>query len=241
MENLNLAICEDRKDEQEFLKKQILSCQIPVKITFFFDGESFLETFRKNAYDLIFMDIYMGKMNGIETVKMIRHTDPNVLIAITTNSIDYTLDAYRLDVIKYLEKPICREDIRKLLAAAKIHKTLIRPALEPSDKVLPVPPEQILFAEQNKHQILFHLTNGNIIQKKGKLDDLEPRLAGGGFFRCHKSFLVNLSLISGFDPDLRVFVMQGGKSVYIRRADIVKARTAWEDYLFNMTERRGGA
>lgn len=239
MPKLRVAVCEDQKEEQEFLENQILACQIPVTISFFYSGESFLNTFEENAYDLIFMDIYMGALNGIEAVKEIRRKDPHVLIAFTTSSLDHALDAYRLDVLKYLEKPVRTEDIRKLLTAAGMRRTLAAPEVLSSDTAFPAAPEKILFAEQNKHQILFHLDNGEIRQKRGKLDDLESWLKEKSFFRCHKSYLVNLSFISGFDPDLKTFTVQGGKNVYIRRADLKRARMAWENHLFDITEKRG--
>ena len=66
---------------------------------------------------------------------------------------------------------------------------------------------------------------------------LEPLLAAYPFFRCHKSYLVNLAFIQGIDRERMVFQMREGGSAYIRRETFYRARSAWENWLFSAARR----
>ena len=78
------------------------------------------------------------------------------------------------------------------------------------------------------------------MQAKGRLDELEPQLAAYPFFRCHKSYLANLSFVTDIDREQMVFRMREGSAVYIRRGDFRRARTAWENWLFDAARNRSG-
>ena len=86
---------------------------------------------------------------------------------------------------------------------------------------------------------MFHLSGGGIEKRKGRLDDLEPLLAEYPFFRCHKSYLVNLAFVQSADRERMVFQMREGGSAYIRRELFYKARSAWENWLFTAARRKG--
>ena len=72
------------------------------------------------------------------------------------------------------------------------------------------------------------------------LDELEPQLADFPFFRSHKSYLANLSYVTGIDRELLVFHMKDGQNVYIRRDRLKKAKDAWEDWLFAQARKEDG-
>lgn len=242
MEALQAAVCEDDPTEQQNLLALIRQSGIPAQCSVFSSGEAFLASFQPGKFDLIFMDIYMGGLSGVDTVAEIRKSDASVPIAFATTSVDFALEGYRLGVLKYIEKPAEEKDVRELLELALLKRDhRPRLLLKIGGAEAGIPFERILYAEQQAHELLLHLTGGDLLHAAERLDALEPRFSGRGFFRCHKSFLVNLAYVRSLDRELMVFTMQGGENVYIRRKSLAEARRAYESYLFRQAREADGA
>lgn len=138
MDPLHIAICEDSTEEQKNLLAILEQSEIPTVTATFANGEDFLREYRQGKYDLLLMDIYMGGMTGVEVVTNIRKTDETLIVAFITSSADHTLVGYRLNAIKYIEKPVKEKDVWELLAFARI-----------------------LYVEQREHTLYLHLTRGD--------------------------------------------------------------------------------
>lgn len=240
MEPLHIAVCEDSDEEQKKLLTILKQSEIPTQTAAFANGEDFLKTYRQGKYDLLLMDIYMGGMNGVEVVTEIRKTDETLIVAFITTSIDHTLESYRLKALQYIEKPVKKKAVLELLQFAQMKKEYTpRLFLKIGGKDHSLPFERILYVEQKDHTLYLHLTGGDILQANTKLNKIEPQFTGQSFFRCHKSYLVNLSHVADLDKWLMVFVMNEGDSVYIRRESMGKAKKALEAHLFAAARREG--
>ena len=240
MDELQIAICEDDKDEQKILVSLIKKSSFSSRILIFENGETFLKTYQSGIYDLIFMDIYMTDISGIDIVKTIRKKDKEVPIAFTTISKDHALDGYRLCVDRYIEKPIQKGMIDEVLNFA-FQKKYNRPKIliVSHGKEISIPISQLMYVEQKEHYITFFLLGKRIIRVKGKLDELTPQLSLYSFCRCHKSFFVNFSFVKKIDYELMIFEMEEGNSVHIRRDSFKKVRETWETWLFETTRKMG--
>lgn len=242
MDELRISVCEDDASERDKLLRLIETCGIPASCTLFSSGEAFLADYRVGKYDLIFMDIYMGGISGVETVTAVRQLDPNVPIAFCTTSMEHTLESYRLDVLMYLEKPVQIGAVREMLELARLkrdNRPCLHLRIDGQDESVPF--ERILYAEQRGRWLILSLTGAETVRASDHLDRVEPQFAGQHFFRCHKSYLVNLAYIKGIDRDLMVFTMKEGKNVHIRRESLCAARSAYEEYLFNSARDIGDA
>ena len=175
----------------------------------------------------------------VDALEQIRRKDTRVMAAIATTSQDFALESYRLRAARYLEKPVKEDDIRDLIQDV-IHKKESEPHFEGESggKRIRVPFDCILFAEQRGKNICLHMDDGEELVFRGKLDDEINKFPEKYFFRCHKSFLVNLSKICGIDRELLTFVMQGGEQVHIHRQGFFAAKRAYEHYLFSIAEGR---
>lgn len=241
MEQLVAAVCEDDQADRERLCGLIDASGVSASVCVFETGEDFLAAWRPGRFDLIFMDIYLDGLSGVEAVRKIREQDGDIPVAFTTTSLDFTLDGYRMNVAKYMEKPVSQKAVDEMLALALYKK-------EERDRdvilfgrrnPLRVPVLRLRYVEQQEHYLIFYLTGGGSMKRKGRLDDLEPLLAGYPFFRCHKSYLVNLSFVLRLDREQMVFQMREGGSVYIRREAFYKAKREWESWLFSAARRKG--
>ena len=236
MEPLKIAICEDTHSEEEKLLAIINKSDIKASCTVFTSGEALLKVYEPQAFDLLLMDIYMVGITGVETVSKIREIDEDIPIAFITTSTDHTLESYRLSALKYIEKPFKQKDIEEILTLAQLKKSNV-PSLiiKRNGKAEKIPFSQILYLEQQTHQVNIYLKNKDTVQIYEKLSVLLPQLEEQAFFSPHKSFSVNISFVRFIDMELKCFVMQNNKNVPIRRESMAKAKKALENFLFHKT------
>lgn len=237
---LKIVVYEDSPKDAELLIRCILESGIPAEYEAFSFGEELLASFFAGRYDLIFLDIYMGDIQqGVDIAAEIRETDTSVTLAFTTSSKEHALESYRLKAYAYLEKPVCPGDVREVLEQAlnKRRKApIVNLLIEGTHRDIPL--DSILYFEQKNRAVIVNtLTETLRTSQTVKLKDIEALLPVE-FFRCHHSYIANLRYVKGVDRELRLFLMQNGDKVYIRRQDMKKAEKAYEDYLFGRA--RGG-
>ena len=236
MEILTVAICEDSAAEYGELASLIDAGGIPCSCEWFRTGAAFLERFYPGRYDLILMDIYMEGLTGVETVARLRERDGNVPVAFITTSLDHAMDGYRLRVSRYLHKPIQPEEVEETLRfAVREKRNLPGLLLSTRQGERHTPFHQIRYAEQSNHDLTVFLTGGRTLTMRERLDNLERRLPAPPFFRCHKSYLVNLTQVRCLDRERNAFEMNEGGAAYIRRPSLRAAAKALERVLFDET------
>ena len=161
--------------------------------------------------DLIFLDIQMPKVTGIEFLKSLRKR-PHVILC--TAYRDYALEGFNLDVVDYLVKPIPFD--RFLQAVGKVYQFMNKatPIIERSknDSVLDAPPfiyvrsdkehikillKDIFYIKSIKNHVIIHTANGNIITLK-QIGEMEQKLPGQHFVRVHRSFLIAIDKVQKF-------------------------------------------
>jgi DNA-binding LytR/AlgR family response regulator len=164
-----------------------------------------LELLNSKEVDLLFLDIKMPKISGIEFLKMLRKPPKTI---ITTAYREFALDGYDLDIVDYLLKPITFERFFKAV------ERFLRSTNKTPPEALPVQAEQfiqiksgnkyfklnvqdILYVESLKDYVKVHTRQKPIVAKY-KIGDMEKELAGKGFLRVHRSFIVNIKIITAF-------------------------------------------
>ena len=239
-EALKIAVCEDVSADAALLSGFIKKSGFACECRNFENGEDFLKSFKAGMYDLVFMDIYMKGMLGTETVEMIRRVDKKVTIAFTTSSPCFTLDGYRLDVMKYLEKPISEKAVSEIIESAFIKKKY-RPAI--TIKVAgggqtEVFLDTILYFEHRNHVVELHTTEKVIVtSQSARLDEFAKRLPSPPFLRCHRSFIVNLDYVDKPDKELKAFIMKNGHQADIRQVDFGKYKAEFQKWLLTKAGR----
>lgn len=219
---LNIAICDDSKEFLEQIRL-LLDCwkdnSRPFLCHTFDNGDSLISAHSKIPFDVILLDVVMPLLNGIETARAIRKIDSNVKIVFLTSSAEYAVDSYTVKANNYLLKPVnsdalylCLEELFSEIAQSA--RTL---TIKELYSVKKVPLDHIEFVEaQNKH-IIFYLNNGSIIETTEPLRILEDKLIlNDGFFRCHRSYIVNISYIDTYT--LKEVTLRSGKRIPISRS-----------------------
>jgi len=170
------------------------------------------DVLQNTSVDLIFLDINMPKLSGIDLLKSI--ADPPKVI-ITTAHRQYAPEGFDLEVLDYLLKPISFDRFLKAMnrfyrsvdletrgsqSYSKPNKTGFI-YLKEGRKVHKVLLDDILYLESMKEYVNVHLT-GSEIRLKARLSDLESRLPSNDFIRIHKSYLISISKITQFEANI---------------------------------------
>lgn len=236
MDTLKIAICEDSAMEYQLLVSLIDASGVPCAYERFETGDAFLAQFYPGKYDFILMDIYMEGLSGVETVSKLRERDDSAPVAFITTSLDHAMDGYRLRVGRYLHKPLQRAEVEEALRfALQEKKNLPGLSLSTRQGERYMPFRHIRYAEQSNHDLTVFLTGNRTLIMRERLDNLERRLPSPPFFRCHKSYLVNLLQVRYLNRELYAFEMNEGGAAYIRRASLREAAKALERALFDET------
>lgn len=170
-----------------------------------------LDVLRTTPVDLLFLDIKMPQITGIEFLKTLRNP-PAVII--TTAYREYALEGYDLDIVDYLLKPVTFERFFKAIdryqrRSAVGGSVAAPPAplqdqsrfvyLRSGTKVHKLDTDELLYFESQKDYIVAHCSN-NKVTAKYKISELETELKGKNFLRIHRSFIINLQKVKAFTP-----------------------------------------
>lgn len=102
---MKIAICDDDASDLELIKEYCFRFDKEFDVETFYSGEALLAAFDNDFYDIIFLDIEMGQMNGLEVGTRLIHLPHKPIIFFTTQSLNYAVRGYGI-AMRYLPKPI---------------------------------------------------------------------------------------------------------------------------------------
>jgi two-component system LytT family response regulator len=154
-----------------------------------------LEVMQRETIDLIFLDIHLPGLKGLDFLKTLK--DPPSII-LTTAYHQYALEGYELSVVDYLLKPIefkrFLEAVNKVKRPQEKRNTI---SIQSDKKTVIIPIEEILFVEAQKEYIKIQTSNSSYVTKYA-LTKMEEDLDPSTFMRVHRSFIVSISKITAF-------------------------------------------
>lgn len=226
MNTLQIAVCEDLDTDAVLLTQQITGSGIPAEISRFESGEALLAAKPAGRFDLIFLDIYMKGITGIEAAHTLRRTDEDCGIVFTTTSEAHLAEAFDVGAEQYLVKPVQREKLLKLLRSRVEYVRRSRKSCTVNIRGhrAEIPFDRIYYIEVYGHNCQIHTSDGVLETGSSMtIDDFLSLLPVPRFLRCHKSYIVNMSYVRDISRD---FIMKNGHTVYIRRGDVKKCAAA---------------
>lgn len=226
---MKLAIVEDNKIERNILKELVFEYCITNKIDCDIDTYTSAEDFFASwpmEVDILFLDIMLDEMNGIELATKIRQTNERVIIIFTTSNPQFSLSGYAVDALDYLIKPVSKEVLyRGLDKAIQRLRTSFHNffTINNNDGYFVINTMDIYYIEVLNRRLFIHTKSGPVVCLRS-LQYMEEQLPDT-FFRCHSAFLVNLhSVESVHGSDIVV----AGNTIPIskhRRKDFIRALT----------------
>ncbi|CCV64399.1 Two-component system response regulator, receiver domain [Alteracholeplasma palmae J233] len=203
---ISVALCDDEKifldhyeEKISFLAKKHHTL---FEVIRFESGEAllfFLED-HPEKFNIIYLDILMKKINGIDTAKRIKEINPNISIVFLTSTESFVFDSFEASPTNYLIK---NKDDKKFEAIFinfienfETSMTQTQFIYQSRTQNINLPFNKIIYFEIFKRIIIIHTTDLGNIEFYGSLNSLEEKLQGQFFVRTHRSFLVNLQYVS---------------------------------------------
>lgn len=216
---LSIAVCDDEVIECSNMAKRIKGImeemKIPCIIRQFQSGRELLKALE--SFDIIFLDIIMQDLDGMKTAQIFRKKLFDKILIFVSSSREYVFDAYDVEAFQYLLKPIDEKKLKKVLQKAvfKVEnhsQEFIIVSRERQKKKLFL--DDIYYFEIKGRIINIHGTDG-IFTYYGQIGVLENSLQEKGFFRCHKSYLINLRYVDVYNR--QEIILDNGERIVVAK------------------------
>ena len=201
-----IAICDDEslfaEELKELLSGYMMEKGLVFEIDIYGSGEALIELgIEVIKYTAVFLDINMEKIDGIKAAEKIREISREVFIVFVTAFVNYSLEGYRLDVVRYLLKgnvdfpSMVNECVDALVD--KLSYSVTKREFDFKEGKREISLERLLYVESNLHKLEFHVMEDDlkIYTMYETLNALESKLVAKDFVRIHQSYLVNIKYI----------------------------------------------
>lgn len=230
---MKIAICDDSLEYRSIIKSN-LKCFYRVEnfsCHEFTCSEELLYAYKHgDKFDIIFLDVEMGGVNGVDAGVQIRKYDDKVIIIFVSSYPKYAIPAYDCEAFYFIVKPIDSHKFDEVLHKAidkykLLHQYYI---IKNRGEVIKLPVNQILYIEIYRKHLIFHTASGNY-ETIGKISEALDKLKPYGFCQVHQGYLVNMNHINGFSNyDV---IIDNGEKVMIsvrKKSEVLKI---YADYL----------
>lgn len=199
---LHIAICDDEQslvnNLTDLLEQYAAETSVEIKVTPYYDGMELIDKYDPTI-DLIFLDIRMRLLNGLDAAKRIRQMDEKVGIIFLTTLTQYGLEGYKYQAANYIIKPMkyvrLKDEMNKFLAHSRRNESPSVVIINDTGKYKIVL-KNLRYIETFNRNLLFHTEQEKIICYKS-MKEVEQQLKEQGFARSHSSYLVNLFYVKG--------------------------------------------
>lgn len=204
---LRISLVEDSIKDRELLHRYLTQYaqahQLECEIRTFPDGIEFLEHYDGGS-DIIFMDVEMPHLNGMDIARRLRRIDAFVVLVFVTNMAQYAVQGYEVDAVDYLLKPVSyatfESKFRRILTFVR-QKEPVRIVLPVEGSILRLSLEEIFYLEKDHNKIVYHTKQGEY-HTRGTMAERAELLETHGFSRCTAGILVNLRYVTRVEKDL---------------------------------------
>lgn len=234
---MKIAICDDElsylEETEKLVEQWADQRRIDVTIYRFSNGDDLIQAHQSYCMDLILLDIIMPLLNGMDTVRELRHDHQSVPVIFLTSSREYAVDSYEGKAFNYLMKPIkadrlfdTLDEFRETFLSAHEFFTA-----QTDTGFCRITLEDVDYLEAQNKRVLVSLSNDTVIEIRELFSRCEEifRLEKG-FFKCHRSYIVNLNHVEQFTKtEIRT---KTGANIPISRNNYATFKEAYFSYMF---------
>lgn len=234
---MKIAVCDDEKQFIDaicpLLEKWAARKAIKLTLYRFTNGDDLIAAHQNNCMDLIILDIIMPLLNGMDTAKELRNNNQTVPIIFLTSSREFAVDSYEVKALNYLIKPV--DDVKLFRILDEFVKTTILPQrlfTAQTDKgFCKIVINDVDHLEAQNKEVLVHLSNGKTIAIRELFSKCEEIFSlENGFFRCHRSYIINLNNIEQFTKS--EITTNQNQAIPISRNRYVAFKESYFNYMF---------
>ena len=242
---MQIAICDDEVSMVQILEEKIKKLLPDAVIDKYLSGDELIASGSKP--DILFLDIQMPGMDGMETAKMLRQDNEDMILIFVTAAEEYVFQAFDVGAFHYLVKPFSDEKFKEVVTKA-VHNIKRSSRLEKDEKYIMVQTagshikiflRDIVYAEVYNRKVIIH-TRSTDIEYYGKLQELSD-MAGTDFFRTHRAYLVHFKYVEKYDATnaiAQMLVANGHKLYFYTHYNENKHRNDMEiDFIISNNSR----
>ena len=196
---MKILVVDDEKLASSRMKR-ILNELGYENITVFNDSTKAVVNISRNKYDLVFLDIQMPNITGLELANMILEIEPKTFIIFQTAYEEFALDAFKIGGIDYILKPTSKENILKSINKVKKYIQL-EPKVQTKkiigkrgDKIYLIELEDIYYIKADLDEIIIKIKDADVYVRK-KIGNMAELLCNHNFFRIHRSIIINIDKV----------------------------------------------
>lgn len=230
-----IGICDDDKQWRESCKRTLEGFSSMIKLTMeircFATAEELLE-YKDTPLDAVFLDIELGRKNGIFVAKKLNKTKPNCQIIYMTNYLHYATEIYNTEHIWFVVKKHFQDKVGEIISRilrefeSKTSRIVLKTL---KNEVISIVPSDIYYLEREKRGTRV-VTVWDEYHVKERMSDIVPQLSELDFSQCHNSYVVNFRHVKELQKDMYILYGEADKEqiVQISRRYVQKTR---EDFL----------
>ena len=229
---MRIAICDDSQREQDQFIKALHGWDPTRQPECFMTGASLLEAAKQEPpFDIVFLDVYMPGENGVDIAEELQKISPHTGIVFVTTSREHAVDAFSLQALHYLVKPVTTEGlVEAFRRLTKLHDRRRPMATFSTGRgSSTVYLDEIYYLQSMNHAVDIYLSGGRQLRVWATLTELEQKL-NYNFLRLNRSSIVNMEQIEQMCVDS--CILRNGSRLELARRDRNRIRSAYEDFLF---------
>ena len=210
MDIINIAICDDNSEHISILEKYLFEISsVKIECDAYHSGESLVNAYKNNVerYDVVFLDMEMEKLNGIETANLVREFDEHIIIVFVTSHTEYMRESFKCSPFRFLLKPLDIVELKTVVydMLKKLSETRNVYAFTENKTKVRLYCDDIIYLESQDHWIWIH-TKENTYKICKSLSDVHSQLGNIMFCRVHKSFVINFHYIKTIkENDIKLY------------------------------------
>ncbi len=234
---VRVAIVEDEAELRDYYGKMVEAWgearELRLSITFAESSEEYLFKYnRQNIFDIIFLDICMKNMNGMELAHEIRKFDRNVQIVFITGKAEYVFEGYEIGAVRYLIKPVEESELMKTLDACMEKIGSNREdylTIKYQGENLRLSRSEIMFVKVDGHYLQM-MTVDKVYEWKESLKEMMSKLDSERFVMANRSAVVNLEFVNKITRE--ECILENGEAIPVSRGAYGPLNEAFMKYFF---------
>jgi DNA-binding LytR/AlgR family response regulator len=237
---MRIAICDDNSVDLNAMREVFHRTAPEHVVEAYSDGRKLLDAIAGGrAYDLLFLDIIMPGITGMELAREAGRIAPDLPVVFLTDSEAYAVEAFSVRALHYVLKPMTEPDLKECLnrleerrgARQRVH------IISSSGTRQMLFADEIQYAQSDAHYYDLHLKDGTVIKVRMTQKEIRNTL-GDSFLLVSRGLVVNLEFIRQLGP--KSCMLRDGREILLSRGNVEEIHSAYAAYVFSRLSRRDG-
>lgn len=235
---MRIAVVDDVSSETDKMEKILQQAAKNNRMTFdiscFESGEAFLNAFENGSFDIIFMDIYMNGISGVDTAREIRRKDRHCLLVFLTSSMEHMPEAFSCHAFEYIQKPVNEARVMQVMTDAL---NILPTKMKYMEFISNRRTVRLLYSDfaavvSADHYLNITDSDNNIYKIRQTFSEFISVLENDSrFLQINKGIIVNMDYIVSIEDN--ICILKNGQTLPLKVRDGLKIREIWYQYGFH--------